>query len=333
MSQRFRYSVLGLVLECSRPLPRLAVEPAAEGETLELELGSAPRDLAGSPDGEWRTVWRTDLTDDRGQARLRLRQHAAGDFYQLAFSDGTRFFADHEGRRVWALWAEAYTLEDVESYFFSTVLGFVLRLRGIIALHASAVVIDGQAVALAGPPQAGKSTTAAAFALRGFAVLSDDITVLRPSGDGYLVPPGRPELRLWQRSSEVLAGLPAALPRLSASWDKRFLDLESHGCRGAGRPHPLAAIYLLDWRPESSGQLEITELAGSSGLVALAANSYVAHLLDRQMRATEFDFLTQLLGRLPVRRLTIPTSGPGPAEIRDRIIADFRRVSTAAERA
>ncbi len=322
----FRHCVLGLTLECSHPLPRLAVEPESDGEALKLELGSVPSGLGEAPADEWRSVFQTDLADDRGEPFLRLRRSSAGDFYQLAFHDGTQFFVDRQGRQVWARWPAAYTLEDIESYLFSTVLGFVLRLRGVISLHASAVVIDGWAVALAGPPRAGKSTTAAAFAQRGCEVLTDDITALRPAGDGFRVPPGRPELRLWQESSELLGGFSEALPRLSETWDKRFLDLESHGYRYARGSHSLAAVYLLDWQSESCPGPEIEELAGSSGLVALAANSYVAHMLDRQMRAFEFDFLTRLLQRFPVRRLKIPGGGLAPAEVCDLITADFRRI-------
>ena len=46
------------------------------------------------------------------------------------------------------------------------VFAFVLRLRGAVTFHASAVRI-GDAVAFLGPQGAGKSTTAAALALRG----------------------------------------------------------------------------------------------------------------------------------------------------------------------
>ena len=42
-------------------------------------------------------------------------------------------------------------------------MGFVMLLRGIVCLHASAIAIDDEAIALLGPAGSGKSTTAAAF--------------------------------------------------------------------------------------------------------------------------------------------------------------------------
>ena len=54
-----------------------------------------------------------------------------------------------------------------------------LRLRGVPALHASAVAVGGAALAVVGSAGAGKSTTAAARAARGHAVVADDVLALR----------------------------------------------------------------------------------------------------------------------------------------------------------
>jgi hypothetical protein len=72
------------------------------------------------------------------------------------------------------------------------VLPFAAILRGLEAMHASAVAVGEQAIALAGRPGAGKSTTAAALRRAGAVFLTDDVLALE-SRDGELIAhPGAP---------------------------------------------------------------------------------------------------------------------------------------------
>ena len=318
------YSILGLSLACSRPLPRLAAEPTPGADALEVELGNVPFDLPGRSTEGWELVFVSRHPDPEGESSLRIWRRAQRGLYRFLYSDGSEFFVDREGRRLWARWVEPNTLEDVASYLLGPILGFVLRLRGVITLHASAVVIDGQAVALAGPAGVGKSTTAAAFAQRGYPVLSDDITALKPAAGDFLVQADCPLLHLWPASSEILWGSSEALPRLSLTWDKRFLDLEKRGYRAERTPRPLAAVYLLAGEPVTSPPAVLEELHGRRGFMALLGNTY-AHLLDREMQAHEFEVLARLFPKLSLLCLHRPESGLTPGELRDLIVADFRR--------
>src|SRR5271156_6758875 len=74
---------------------------------------------------------------------------------------------------------------------------------------------------------AGKSTTAAAFARRGFAILSDDVSALWDCRPPFLLQPAYPQLRLWPSSVRLLFGADDALPPLTPNWDKRGLDLST----------------------------------------------------------------------------------------------------------
>jgi dephospho-CoA kinase len=60
-----------------------------------------------------------------------------------------------------------------------------MLLRGVVCLHASAVAIGDEAIALLGPAGSGKSTTAAAFAERGYSVLAEDVVTLDDRGDHF----------------------------------------------------------------------------------------------------------------------------------------------------
>ncbi len=323
-----RYSLLGLSLDCSHPLPRFAADPGASGESLRIELGSFPADVLRTPVEDWRPFFKSRYIDHRGEPWLRVCLRSAGDLYRFNFREGAHFLVDSEGRQVWVRWLEPKTLDDISIHLLGIILSFVLRLRGRASLHASAVVIEGQAVALAGPAGAGKSTSAAAFAQRGHPVLTDDITVLKPVAGDFFIQPDRPELRLWPESSAMLFGSADALPRLSPDWDKRSLRLDQHGLRAERRPRPLAAVYLLNGKPLKSVRPEIRDLRGADGFLALQANSLVTLLLDRRMRVQEFDDLTRLCETLPVRRFHPSEPGQTPDEICQLITEDFRRRSS-----
>ena len=57
-------------------------------------------------------------------------------------------------------------------------LSFSLLSLGYEPLHATAVVVDGEAVAFLGDCGYGKSTLGAAFLARGFPLLTDDVLAL-----------------------------------------------------------------------------------------------------------------------------------------------------------
>ena len=109
-----------------------------------------------------------------------------------------------DGSEVWADGPENYALEDTATYLVGPVMGFVLRLRGSLPLHACSVAIGDKAIALMGPQGAGKSTAAAAFARLGYSVISEDVTALSESGGRYMVQPGYTRVNLWPESAEAL---------------------------------------------------------------------------------------------------------------------------------
>ena len=120
--------------------------------------------------------------DVRGEPVLRVWLQEGDGSFRLRYSDGVEFGVDRRGTRVWASGPEGTLPEYLAVYLLGPVMGFVLRLRGITCLHASAVMVDNRALAFLGPPGAGKSTLAAAFALSGHPVLSDDVLPLTRSG-------------------------------------------------------------------------------------------------------------------------------------------------------
>jgi hypothetical protein len=260
------------------------------------------------------------------QPNLRVSLLAGGAYFGLFYSDGVRFAVERRGRKVWGDWPESYTVEDACTYLLGPVIGFLLRLRGVTCLHASAVAVDEQAIALAGCPGAGKSTLAAAFARSGFSVIADDMVALQEEGGNFLAHPGYPRVNLWPDSVRTLFGPEKTLPRITPTWDKRYMALDHDGIGFAAKALPLGAVYLLDEREVSLQAPIVEEAAGSDALAALVAHTYVNYLLSRDMRSNEFDVLGRLVNKIPVRRvrpLTVPAAVFDLCKI---IAADAKRV-------
>lgn len=218
----------------------------------------------------------------------------------LVYRDGTRFLLRDHGRQIWTSWTEESTPQDMATYLLGPVLAFVLRLGGTLSLHGSAVVIDGFAIAIVGPSGAGKSTTASAFADRGVPVMSDDVVPIVWRQQVPAVFGGYPRIRLWPDAAEALYGSADALPLLTPTWQKRFVDLRSGRCFDPG-PHRLGGVVLLGERTDGPPRLEMLDAPDAA--MQLIANTSMALHIDREVRRDELEQIVDLVSVVPVARL------------------------------
>jgi hypothetical protein len=278
------------------------LESSSDPVDVELHLGISPHSQREFRADSENPTYTSSYTDESGNPALRIWKTADGGFLRLAYYDGIQFWLEREGKSLWAVWPEASTLEDTASYLLGPVFGLLLRLRGVTCLHASAVSVDNRCVAFVGAEGTGKSTTAAAFAREGRAVISDDVVALVERSEGFLVMPAYPHLCLWPDSVEMLYGSVEALPRFSTGWEKRRLALGDQGARFEDRSLPLGAIYLLgDRRPDPAPFVE--GVRPQAGLLALVADTFANKILDREMRAREFAVLGRLVTTVPIRQI------------------------------
>jgi hypothetical protein len=301
------YSLFGLRVRADAAVPGLVPRPGGDEAEVSIWLRATPD---GFDDDGWRDaaapVYVSADREESGQPVLTVDRRRADGVYRLRYADGIAFLVDRAGREIRATWPAPWTVDDVAIYLVGSVFAFALRLRGITCLHASAAAVEGRAVAFVGAVGAGKSTLVAALARRGFRAISDDVVALAPAGEGHVVHPGPPRIRLWPDSARALFGSTDALPRLTPSWDKRFVDLTRGPYRREERALPLAAIYLLDDRGPDAAPPQLEWLSPPAALLALVANTQANRLLDARMRAEEFRCLGRLVASLGVRRLVPP---------------------------
>jgi HPr Serine kinase C-terminal domain len=313
----FRYIAFGLRLQSNVAVDGLmTAADSASPPDLRLWLGLLPRafDAAPPPAHE---VWRSDpvLGDDSAV----LEQTDDGEWFLLTYGDGTRFALRRTGGEIWACWPSGGSLSVAATYLLGPVIGFALRLRGQTCFHASAVVIGGRVILLTGPAGAGKSSAAAALALRGHRVIGDDIAVIDAVDDGWMVHPAIPGIRLWDDMVESLLGRADVLPLLAPGWEKRQYDLRtSQTGFSADASVPLGAIYLLTPSPGNRPSAAV-RLGGSEALLALVANTYANVLLTAPLRRAEFLALSAVVRRVPVWRVDAPRSAQELAGFCERV--------------
>lgn len=315
----------GLTLQANIPIPGLLPDLNTREADVCVHLKEAPGFPQLNSSSLSEPVY-TSPTDD-GDVTLRVEKCNDSACFLFSYGDGARFMVDRVGREIWADWPRDYTLEDAATYLVGPVIGLVLRLRGMLPLHASAVAIGDRAIALMGAAGAGKSTTAAGFATLGYAVLADDLAALREVDRNFLVQSGYPRVNLWLDSAQALFGSEKPLPNISPSWDKRFVPLGDEKMQFEQRELPLGSIYILGDRDAKLSEPAIEPLDGPSALVKLAANTYVNYLLDAEMRQHEFGVLSRLLGDIPVHLVRPPAN---PAHLRsmcEAIATDARKLT------
>jgi hypothetical protein len=242
---------------------------------------------------------------------VRIDYFPSTRFYRFLYGDGITFEIGSGGENVRGTWPSNMSLEDALTYLLGPVFGFVLRIRGFTALHASAAVINGYAVAFVGGGGAGKSTIVAALARAGHRILSDDIAVLEETSGTFRIKPSYPHIRLWPDSVSVLFGAKDALPKLVPSsdwWHKCFLDLERDGFYFHGEALPVRFTYILEPRSQDVRIARADVIPSLEAFPRLAANTCVNYALSPEMRRREFHALGRFVDQVIIKRLILGTS-------------------------
>lgn len=272
-----------------------AIVPAAGDVVWEWAI---PADLQVA--GMWHAWYNTDDAGADGRPSLTIQQCQQGKV-RLEYYDRFVFVLDNESWRVWVELPNGATPREAMPYLTGPVWAFLLWMRGIVCLHASAIDIGGKAILVSGPSGGGKSTTAAALTRLGYAALCDDVVAIGENAGEFFAHPAYPGLRLWPQSVAALFGTPDALPCMSHGWDKRILQLVP-GKAFCAEPLPIAGVYLLAGREDDDAP-RIEQTRGHEALVQLLANAFLSYLPDQAKRVREFRLFSALIGRVRLRRV------------------------------
>src|SRR5690348_4100986 len=277
------YEVFGGVLRTEIEFPELnALDPRRPDWT--LSRGSTLGALRGS----------MVLGEEELVAGVTARFERAADRFRLSFSDTGSFDISNDGATlVWIPAANA-DAELVRSDVLGRVLAVALHAAGDLCLHASAVAIDGRAIALVGPKGYGKSTLGMALVAAGGRFIADDTTRLTTNPPRVTL--GVPSLRL-RADSAAHFGLDHSATIVGAKHVLR--DLDHHA---EARWLPLEAVYVISPRlpgepGEPATRRRLSELEATLMLVQHGKSSA---LLGKDEAGTALARASAVARRVPV---------------------------------
>jgi hypothetical protein len=322
----FFYSIYGLKISSKTVITWFhAIEPCQQVD-FHIDFRTIDSSPAFDLSGYSTYYTHKNIDQKTGKPWSIVKASPIGEAYHFMYCDGVEVLIDNLSSEIVFQWPPEETLEYELSYLVTMILSFTLWLRGGFSFHASALAINGKSIIVMGDSGAGKSTTAAAFALLGYPILSDDLVAIKDDGEKFWVQPAFPMIRLWSQSVAALFGRADALPEIVPnhhSWHKRYLDLREEGYQFQDRELPLGGIYLLSSRSSDAAAPWIDSMPIQEALVWLAANNYPSKFLDKNGRTKEFEFLGKILRQIPVRRVVSSTNIDRLPQLCEAILKDF----------
>ena len=195
--------------------------------------------------------------------------------------------------------------DEVRYSFLSIIMTALLLQRGIMPMHASAIVASDGAVLFLGPSGAGKSTLAAELVRRGHALQADDIAPIVLDAGKPVVVPGFPQLKL---ALDAAAHLDQ--PQDGVAWvrpGEAKLSVLKHD-RFHRHPLPLLAIVLLE--PSDGDAVKMRKLDAVAKIQTLVNYTFNQSFLDGLGRRSQhFGQVTQVGNHADVYVVERPNKG------------------------
>jgi hypothetical protein len=277
------------------------------------------------PDAPWETLeerYRTPPTAEGAEPGFRFLRLADRDLIRVTGSGDIHVL---DRALIFHLRNPAH-LFLVEIILLGLGMAFWLERGGQATLHASAVALQGNAVAFVGVGGMGKSSMAAHLVANGDELITEDLLrVVRREGL-YRAEPAAAQFRLWPESAAQLVADWVELEQPHPGFSKRKLPVgpDGVGTFAAGSV-PLRAVYVLN-RTATIGEAAVIDaVPPAARLAEMLRHSFLPDL------AEPFGWQTRRLGQLarlcrevPVRTLRYGSGLASIPLVRDAVLEDIR---------
>ncbi len=194
-------------------------------------------------------------------------------------------------------------------------LAHALMAEGRLVLQASAVEAEGRALAIAGPPAAGKSTLAALLCADGARLISDDALRVDPRGAHAVCFPGTTRIRLKPNAAVLGERIRGADVRATADGRTGVLP------PGATDSPPKLVSMLIPSPTSATRELEVERLRGTDALVELIRHPRLGGWRATELVRRLLELSAGLAESVAVYRATVPWGPPFQPDIAARLLS------------
>jgi hypothetical protein len=263
-------------------------------------------------------LWQTRFPDG---AQVTV-ERGAQDEHRIRYAGKALYELSADRRLVrWALnssEAAAQHHAAAQRFLLDTVLWWTALARGFELLHASAVLLEGQLVAMLGPTGAGKTSLAIELMGRGATLFCDDVLTLRRESTGVVAYPGPAVMNVPHASLHLTQGWATPIAPF-ADQHETWMAVD----RAARTPASLSATIVIDRAPQND--LEIGRLPPNP--LTLMTSTWGLTNIGPSARKS-FQIFADLAEHVPTYHLSAPTDIP-PSVIAELITSTLQIKSKA----
>ena len=261
-------------------------------------------------------------------------EQASGSWYQIGrLADGSsymrwehvgEFLISGDGRRMSCRQFDRATCESFEVYMLGQALSYALVGQGFEPIHATVVVVNGEAVVFLGDSGFGKSTLAASFISAGYQLLTDDLLILRENHGRLFAYPGPPRIKLFPRTARRFLGTAADGIPMNRDTQKLILPLDRR--RSCSLPVSVKAIFALASPREvfRKQPVRLKPLSPREAFLELVKNTFNYRITDGARLQRQFTEASRLVRLMPIRKLSIPRNFSELPSAREAILAELK---------
>jgi hypothetical protein len=200
---------------------------------------------------------------------------------------------------------------------------FLLTLRGLAVMHASALRWGNETFLVVGPSGMGKSTVAALCCAAGAQLIGDDVVALAEDRGGVACVGLGHKLRLRPQARQIADLFPPPRPVRMLTADGRLAITPPN----AAQERNVVSAVVLPRPSRNSNEVVTRMLEPVDALLELLANARVGGMVPTDMQRTLFQTVSTLATRVPVIEARLPWGPPFATEVAEELLEQVRALA------
>lgn len=249
----YHYFTFGLEIQSELELPELLQSSNLGSIDLSISIGKTPANLPN-------------------YQKKGIAFEIAPNEFLLDLKDIARFYVTNGNSIV--IEPKTEDMRDIRLFLLGSCFGTILHQRKILAMHASAIAHESKAVLFTGHSGIGKSTTANAFRLKGYKMLTDDVCPVVFKNNQPFALPGYPQSKLWEDTLEKLELDFKHFKYIREGINKRAIPIRDEFITKA---LPIKGLYIL--QSHNKDELKLLDIKDADRFRAIKSMTYRNHLL------------------------------------------------------